>query len=221
MLKKITAVLLILISVFTLSSCSKDDTFTTEEGNEYIVVRDSDGNIVINERNKLQVYILNENGKKQKTDNGEYITEFIEFNGQVVADRIVETAEMKFELPSKFSEDINNPGYFYYEPYKAEIFISYYDEDINKHVSADELNCENLLESFGSDAFSYKKYSVTINGAECPAYKHSCTSSEYYKSAFNYYIKYDTGVYIINCSISTKDANKVDFDKFAKSIILK
>lgn len=221
MLKKLAAVLLIIVVIVTLTSCSGEDIFTDENGTEYIVVRNSDGNIVINDSNKLQVYTLNENGKKQKSDAGDYITEFIEFNGQVVTDRIVETAEMKFEIPKHFTADINNPGYFYCEPYNAEIFISYYNEDVDKHITADEMNCESLLESFGSDVFSYEKYSVTINENECTAFKHSCTSSEYYKNAYNYYIPYDTGLYIVNCNINTNDAKKVDFDKFVETITLK
>lgn len=221
MLKKLTAVVLFIAVAVSLTSCSKNDIFTDENGTEYIVVRDSNGNIVINDSNKLQVYMLNENGKKQKSDAGEYITEYIEFNGQVVFDRIVETAEMRFELPAYFSADENNPGYFHYEPYKGEIFFSYYDGDINKQISAEEMNCESLLESFGSETFEYEKYTIIINGIECTAFKHSCTSSEYYKNAFNYYIPYDTGLYIVNCTVSTDDAKKVDFDKFVQSIVLK
>lgn len=221
MLKKFTAVLMIIISILTLSSCSSNDTFIDESGTEYVVVRDNEGNIVINDRNKLQVYTLNENGKKQKSDNGEYITRFIEFNGQVVTDRIVETAEMRFEIPKYFVADINNPGYFYNESYGAEIFISYYNEDVEKYITANEMNCENLLESFGSDAFSYEKYSITINENECTAFRQECTSSEYYKAAYNYYIPYDTGAYIIDCSIDTNYAKKVNFDKFIKTFVLK
>ena len=221
MLKKLTAFMMIIITIFSLSSCSSDDTFTDESGTEYVVVRDSEGNIVINDRNKLQVYTLNENGKKQKSDSGEYITRFIEFNGQVVTDRTVETAEMKFELPKNFVSDINNPGYFYNEAYGAEIFISYFNEDADKHIVANEMNCENLLESFGSDVFSYEKYSITINGDEYTAFSQECTSSEYYKASCNYFIPYDNGVYIIDCSIDTNCAKKVNFDKFIKTFILK
>ncbi|MBO5935518.1 MAG: hypothetical protein J6Q94_08530 [Clostridia bacterium] len=221
MLKKLSAVLLIVITIITLSSCSGDDIFTDENGSEYIIVRDSEGNIVINDSNKLQVYTLNENGKKQKSDSGEYITRFIEFNGQVVTDRTVETAEMRFDIPKYFSVDTENPGYFYYEPYGSEIFISYYNEDAEKYIAANETNCENLLESFGSDVFSYEKYSVKINNTEYTAFRHSCTSSEYYKTAYSFYIPYDTGVYIFDCNIDTNCAKKVNFDKFIKTVELK
>ena len=221
MLKKLISVLLIIVMLFALSSCGNDDIFTDENGTEYVVVRDSEGNIVINDRNKLQVYTLNENGKKQKSDSGEYITQFIEFNGQVVTDRMVETAEMRFELPKYFAADINNPGYFYNEAYGAEIFISYYNEDTDKHIAANEMNCENLLESFGSDVFSYEKYSVTINGIEYTAFRQKCTSSEFYKVAYSYFIPYDTGLYIVDCNIDTNSAKKVNFDKFIKTFILK
>lgn len=223
MLKKIISVLIVVVMLAAFSSCSGNDKniMTTEDGNEYMVVRDSDGNIVINENNKLQVYPLNENGKKQKSDAGEYIKEYIDFNGQVVLGNSVETAELKFELPDSFVDHIEIPGYFYSEVYNSDVYFTYYNENIENKIAAAEQNCENLLESYGSEVFTYEKYSVTINDEECVAIKIACTSSEYYKNAYQYYIPYDTGFYIVDCVISTDNAKKVNFDKFAKDIELK
>lgn len=207
----------------TFSSCYGNDNeiLTVENGNQYIVVRDSDGNIVINDSNKLQVYLLNENGKKQKSDAGEYITEYIDFNGQVVLGNVIETAEMRFEIPRSFSDNSDIPGYFYSEFYNGEIYFSYYDENIEKHIESAEQNCENLLESYGSEVFSYEKYSVTVNETECVAFKLACTSSEYYKNSFQYYIPYDTGFYVVDCVVDTDNANKFNFDKFVEAIEIK
>lgn len=223
-MKRILSLLFAVIIVITcFSSCSKTekDVITDEDGVKYIVARDENKHIIINESNKLQVYSLNENGKKQKNDNDEYIIKFIDFNGQVVIGQTVETAEMIYELPKGIKDDYNNPGYFYNDTYSAEIFFSYYPTDINDAVSAAEKNCESLLESFGSEVFEYKKYTLDVNGYECTAFKQRCTSSEFFKNAYIYYISYDNGYYMINCNVSTEYENKYNFDKFAQSIIFK
>lgn len=223
MLKKTLSLIFSIIAILTFSSCAgrNNEIFSVENGTQYMVVRDADGNIVINDSYKLQVYTLNENGKKQKSDTGEYITEYIDFNGQIVLEETVETAEMRFKIPKSFSDNADIPGYFYSELYDSEIYFTYYDEKADNHIEAAEQNCESLLESFGSEAFLYEKYTVVINNSECVAFKLACTSSEYYKNSFQYYIPYDTGFYVINCVIDTDNAKKVNFDRFVEAIYFK
>lgn len=223
MLKKIIACFVAVCTILSVTACSNqsDDFYTDSDGKQYIVVRDVNDNIVISESGKLQVFTLNENNKKQKSDSGEYITEYIDFNGQVVIGNSVETAEMRFSLPSNFQSDINNPGYFFYEPYNGEIFITYYNDDIQSSIDIITHNCENLLESYGSENFRYEQYSVTIGDIECTVFKSESASSEYYRNAFYYLIPYDSGYYEINCIINTDDAGRVNFDKFVKTIELK
>ncbi|MBQ8209662.1 MAG: hypothetical protein IJZ35_03655 [Clostridia bacterium] len=222
MYKKIIALFLLVSIVFTFSSCADKDTYyTADDGTQYLVCRDAEDNLVINDSGKLLVYTLNENNKKIKSDSGEYITEYVDFNGQVVYDGTVETAEMRFELPNGFVESRENPGYFFNSAYQGEIFIDYYASGMDIHIQAQETNCEDLLESFGSEVFSYKKYTVDISGIECTAFNSLSTTSEYYRNAFFYFIPYDTGYYIINCNISTDYKNKVDFDSFVEDILIK
>ncbi len=223
-MKKIISIfiaILIISTCFSGCSNSEKDVITAEDGVKYLVARDDNKNIIINENNKLQVYTLNENGKKQKNDNDEYIIRFIDFNGQVILGQTVETAEMTYKLPKGFSDDYKNPGYFFNDTYSAEIFFSYYPEDIKNAINISEKNCESLLESFGSEVFEYSKYSLDVNGYECTAFKQRCISSEFYKNAYIYYIPYDTGYYLINCNVSTEYENKYDFDNFIETIKFK
>lgn len=219
--KILLSIIIVVILSFSACELNSDVIYTGDDNNNYIIVRDENGNITINDNGKLQVYTLNENNKKQKSDSGEYITKFIDFNGQVVIDNTVETAELTFTLPDKFIADKDNVGYFYCESYDAEIFFNYYNEDIQTNIDSIIHNCENLLESFGSENFKYEQYSVVIDGDECTAFKHKSTSSEYYRNAYYYIIPYDTGYYEINCIINTDDANKVNFDKFVQTINIK
>ncbi len=224
--RRILALIMASVLIFSLSSCSSSGVsyYTDDDGTQYLVVRDSDNNLVINDNDMLQVYVLNENGKKQESDTGEYITEYIEFNGQIVEDRNVETKEMTFTLPKNFEEVRSVPGFFSYENADGEIFIDYYSDttsSIDNAIGGTEISCANLLESFGSESFSYEKYTQTISGIESTAFKQECTSSEYYKTAYFFYIPYDSGYYVINCNVSTDYAKKVDFEKFIDSFEFK
>lgn len=223
MKNKILALVSCFAILFSFASCSSSsaDMLVTDDGESYIVARDEDGNIEINENGKLLVYTVNENGKKQKNDSGNYITEYIDFDGQVIIGNTVETQEMRYELPSGFVADADNPGYFFNESLDAEIFFVYYGTDIAVAVESAEKNCESLLENYGSEVFSYSKYTVEINGKDCTAFKQKCTSSEYPDSSNLYYIEYDKGYCVINCRINTENASKVNFDKFVKTIELK
>lgn len=222
MFKRIIALLLVCFILFSFSACSdKNAYYIGDDGTQYLVYKDSQDDIVINDNGKLLVYTLNENNKKIKADSGEYITEYVDFNGQVVSNNIVETAEMRFELPDNFVESRENPGYFYCSAYEGEIFISYFPSGMDIHIESQEKNCEDLLESFGSEVFSYEKYLIEISGIECTAFSSLSTTSEYYKNAFFYFIPYDTGYYVVNCNISTDYKNKVSFDSFVESIELK
>lgn len=214
------AVMFILL-VFASCSSSTSDLYTDSNGIQHMVCRDSNGDIQINENGKLLVYSLNENGKRIKSGNGEYITAYVDFNGQVVSGNNVEISEMRFTLPDNFVEDKNNPGYFRNPDYQGEIFIYYYADDIEICRNSLENTCETLLESFGSEVYSYEQYTVTVDGLECIAFEQLCTSSEYYQNAFAYLIPYDGGYYRVDCNISTDNKNKVDFDRFIKSFEFK
>lgn len=220
---RILALVSALLLLVTFTSCSSEssDYYIDDNGTKFLVNRDSDGNIQINENGKLLVYTLNENDKCIKSDSGEYITEFVEFNGQVVFDRKVEIKEMKFTLPSGFVDDRDNTGYFYNDSCQGEIFVNYFNDDINIGIESVQESCQNLLESFGSEVYSYNEYTLSVNDIECVAFEQLCTSSEYYKNVFIYFIPYDAGYYCFDCTVNTDYKNKVNYDKFIKSIILK
>ncbi len=222
-MKKLISIFLMIIVVLSLTSCDtdKNDMFTAPDGQEYLVVRDDNGNIIINDNDKLQVYSLNENNKKQKSDSGEYITEYIDFNGQVVIGNTIETAEMRFDIPKNFVVNNDSPGHFYSEAIDAEIYISFYGDKMEDHINGVQNNCEDRLETFGSEVFSYTKYTVNVDETECTAFRTECTSSEYYRHTYSFFIPYDTGCYIVDCTVSTDNAKKVDFNRFIENLEIK
>ena len=136
MIKRFVAVMLMLVMMISLASCGNDsDFYIDDDGVRYMVCRDGNGEIQVNASGKLLVYDLNENDKRIKSDSGEYLTRYVDFNGQIVTDKFVEIAEMSFTLPNNFTDDRDNPGYFRNEAYNGEIFVYYYDESIPPKIS--------------------------------------------------------------------------------------
>ena len=133
----------------------------------------------------------------------------------------VETAEMRFTLPKGFVAHDNVAGYFSLESKGGEMFISYKNDDIEGVVNATVNNCESLLESFGSEYFSYEKYELDCSGVKVSAVKHISTSPEYNRAVHFYYIPYDTGYYSISVGINSSHLKGFDFDKMIENIVLK
>ncbi len=222
MFKKMTSIILTFVFVFLFSSCkNSDDSIITGDDRSYIPARDSEGYIITDESGKLKVYPLNENGKKQKNADGGYITEYIDFNGQVVSGLSVETPQIKFTLPEGFVDNESLPGYFSNDSLSGEIYVTYSEDDIDETIKQYETNCENLLESYGGESYSYEKYTIEIEGIECVALKQASITSEFYRNAYDYFVPHGAGFYCVDCKIDASRAKRVNFDKFAQSIEFK
>jgi len=214
----LTAVLM--ITMMSLTSCSgKIKSYTDKDGKTYDIVYDDNGNFITNDSNKLKVYILSDTGKKIKNENGEYRTDYIDFNGQIVNGRKVETKNFSFTLPAGFEQSYDTGLLFFRDSINAEIYISVLDNsDIDTEYSLVESNCIQLQESYGSDKFSYNIYDLkTKNDIPIHVFKTQCTSSDYPKTDYYYYFNINDKIYKITASVSTDSAKKADFDSFAKS----
>lgn len=223
--KIITAVCLTLCSAFILSSCSSSQikTYTDKDGKSYDIVYDENGNFVTND-NKLQVYLLSDNGKRIKDESGEYRTEFIEFNGQITDGHHVQTKELEFTLPSGFTQSYDTGLLFLNDDIGAQIYISVLaDADIEQQYKLIESNCSQLQESYGSDRFSYDIYDLKTSKSNVSvrAFKLICTSSDYPKTDYYYYFNVNDRIYLVNASVTTDFVKKVKFDSFAKSFVFK
>ena len=223
--KIITAVFLTLCSAFILSSCSSSQikTYTDKDGKSYDIVYDENGNFVTND-NKLQVYLLSDNGKRIKDESGEYRTEFIEFNGQITDGHHVQTKELEFTLPSGFTQSYDTGLLFLNDDIGALIYISVLaDTDIEQQYKLIESNCSQLQESYGSDRFSYDIYDLKTSKSNVSvrAFKLICTSSDYPKTDYYYYFNVNDRIYLVNASVTTDYVKKVKFDSFAKSFVFK
>lgn len=224
MKKRTAAVLCALILILSFSSCSgKIKSYVDKDGNTYDIVYDDDGNFITNDNNKLKVYILSENGKKVKSENGEYRTDYIDFNGQITDGRNVETKDFTFKLPAGFEQSYDTALLFLKDSISAVINVSIIENaDPDVKYSQIESNCVQLQESYGNDKFEYSVYDLkTKNDINIHVFKQQCTASDYPYTNYYYYFNVNDKLYEIYARVLTDSVKKADFDSFAKSFDFK
>lgn len=100
--KKVIAIVgavVLLISVF--AACAKKPTIKGNNGIEYAVVTDDEGNTVINEDGEVVIYVTDEHGKYVKDGNGERQTNYIEFPDSIINGNTYETADYVLTFPEE------------------------------------------------------------------------------------------------------------------------
>lgn len=86
MSKKIIAIALAIVALATMFvGCQKEEFKVKVRGREYYPVTDKDGNTIIDEDNRLNIYIVDNEGITQENEKGEPQTGWIPLNGDVVA----------------------------------------------------------------------------------------------------------------------------------------
>lgn len=224
MKKRTAALLFSLILILSFSSCSgKIKSYTDKDGNTYDIVYDDDGNFITNDNNKLKVYVLSETGKRVKNENGEYRTDYIDFNGQITDGRNVETKELSFKLPTGFEQSYDTAMLFLKDSISAVINVSIIENaDPETKYAQIESNCVQLQESYGNDKFEYSVYDLkTKSDIGIHVFKQQCTSSDYPYTNYYYYFNVNDKLYEIYARVLTDSVNKADFDSFAKSFVFK
>lgn len=224
MKKRTAALIFALILILSFSSCSgKIKSYVDKDGNTYDIVYDSDGNFITNDNNKLKVYVLSENGKRVKSENGEYRTDYIDFNGQITDGRNVETKELSFKLPVGFEQSYDTGLLFLKDSISAIINISTIENtDAETKYSEIESNCVQLQESYGNDKFEYSVYDLnTRDNINIHVFKQQCTASDYPFTNYYYYFNVNDKLYEIYARVQTDSVKKADFDSFAKSFVFK
>lgn len=217
---KIFAAALAIISIFSFCSCGSEiDTYTSSNGINYKIVRDSNGNFITDSSGDICVYITNENGKLKLTDSGEYMTGYIPFDGRLTDGRKIETSDFSFTLPSGFSASDDN-NYYDYDKGQGQIFI-FYDETYNMDdvVNARLDEFKNLQSEYGSENVKYSKKIISGKNISITSLDLKSDASEYNRNVFDYYFPYGKGYYRINCVES--NSLGINFDSFAKSIRIK
>lgn len=104
--KIIAAALAVLLIASTFAACGqKLQTITADNGMEYAVVTDDEGNTVLNENGDIYVYVTDENGKIIENENGEPQTNIIDFPQMIITGQKIETPVFSWTLADGWTFD--------------------------------------------------------------------------------------------------------------------
>lgn len=104
--KKIIAVISVVVLLASvLAACAKKPTITGDNGMEYAVVTDKEGNTVVNDEGEVIVYVTDEHGKYVKNENGERETNALPFPKTVLNGQTLETPDYVLTMPEGWTSD--------------------------------------------------------------------------------------------------------------------
>lgn len=101
-IKYIVAVFVAIILVVAIGATiyvNKKDIYVDDDGIEHWLVKNEEGNTILNEDGDILVYATDRKGKRQKDENGEYIMGTIDFPDVVINKTTVETPYFKMTMP--------------------------------------------------------------------------------------------------------------------------
>ena len=101
------AVLLVSVILAVIIVDNKKEIYVDEAGIEHWIYRNEVDHTVLNEYGDIVVYATDTNGKRQKDENGEYVTGAIEFPEMLIDGNTLETPDYRLTLSKewKLSED--------------------------------------------------------------------------------------------------------------------
>ncbi|MCH5192014.1 MAG: hypothetical protein J1F23_07600 [Oscillospiraceae bacterium] len=162
----IVGVVILLVSVF--AACAKKPTIIGNNGMEYAVVTDKEGNTVANDNGDIAVYVTDEHGKYVKDSNGEKQTNYIEFPDSIINGNSVESADYVFSMPEGWTP--NEAGRFIKDntDETVSIVVKYLCKLENLQTLATVVNSEaagneDLMEAIKKE---YPDSSMTISDVE-------------------------------------------------------
>ncbi len=216
-------VVVLAVAIGVAISVNKKEVYVDEDGIKHWLVKDKEGNTVLNEDGDIVVYALDEKGKRQKDKNGEYITGTIDFPQKLVKGNTFETPEYVLTMPEDWN--LKSNGIFTLKKnnnvqVKVDIFeleevtkIDSYIEDMLKN--GDEfLNA--LKEKYPKLEQNVGECVITDKKLDCRTVEHKLAVeegvTEYY--VYSIYFVYGEKVYEISltCFGSTYEVFAKDID---------
>lgn len=106
--KKIIAIVVALVLVVTavivavVISNNQREYIVDDDGVAHWIYKNEEGSTVLNDKGEIVVYAVDRNGKRQKDENGEYVTAAIDFPRKLIEGNTLETPDYKLSLPEEW-----------------------------------------------------------------------------------------------------------------------
>ena len=230
--KKIIAIVVALVVVVTaiivtvVVSNNTKEVYVDEDGVAHWLYKDEEGNTKLNADGDIVVYALDENGKRQKDENGEYIMASIDFPRKVISGNTLETPDYKLTLPKEWK--LKQSGIFVLEE-NENVKISVDVTDLESVMSVDTY-IEEMLNVEGGDELiknlkeKYPKFErnigqcvITLKNLDCRMVEYKLGKEENKTEYYVLGIYFTRGEKVYQISLTCFDST---YEEYAKDIDL-
>lgn len=156
------ALVIVLIAVITIIQVTKDNPrkFVDAEGHEHLLYIDEEGNTVLSDSGRIVVYATNAAGEILEDDDGEPMTNVIDFPEAVIEGNTLETPYYKMTMPDSWT--LKENGIYEYNENKDVTFeiiaLGEYNGDAEAYAKEELARLQKIAKQFEKE---YPASSIT------------------------------------------------------------
>lgn len=224
--KKIIAIVVALVVVVTaiivavVVSNNTKEVYVDDDGVAHWIYKDEEGNTHLNGDGEIIVYALDENGKRQKDENGEYIMAAIDFPEVVTKGNTLETPNYKLTMPKDW--ELNDDGIFELKKNnKITVKVNVFELDkiipIDDYVQQSQEEAKKILDALKDvfPVFEIEEDSevITLKNLDCRIIKTKMGKDKDNIDVYTIAVNFTRGLKAYQITLTCDDGSYKDLDK--------
>ncbi len=224
--KKIIAIVVALVVVVTavivavVISNNQREYIVDDDGIAHWIYKNEEGSTVLNDKGDIVVYAVDRNGKRQKDENGEYVTAAIDFPEIVTNGNTLETPYYKLTMPKDW--ELHEKGIFTLKKndnvsVEVDVLpveeIDTVDEYLQEHIKTTETFVNEMKKGYPKSTFEVSRATLTKKLLDCRTftYKFEKDDGTVDFALYNIYFLKDEKIFKI--SLTCDNETYVEFGK--------
>lgn len=218
------AVVVILVAIVAVVAIMRNspEKYVDEDGNEHLLYIDEEGNTVLTDEGRVVVYATDVDGDIIEDDDGEPMTNAIDFPQFVVNENVLETPYYKMTMPEGW--DLQEDGVYVYNENEDITFeivaLGEYTDDVSAYMNTRKDTTDALIEgikpNFPASTATQEPCTITIKKIICRREEIKIAKSEtdVYSYTNSVFFIYNGNLYkaVIACEENSYDTLQEDFD---------
>lgn len=199
---------------------NRKDLYVDPDGVEHWLVKDDEGNTVLNGEGDLVVYATDEKGKRQKDENGEYVTAAVDFPEKVIDGNTLETPDYRLTMPKTW--ELNEDGIFELKKNnKITLQVNKFELErvtpIDEYVKQSQEESNEFVDALKDvfPVFETKEESavITMKKLDCRIYETKMGKDKDNVEIYSLAVNFTRGLEAYQITLTCSDGSYKDLDK--------
>lgn len=213
-------ILVTAVAVGTAVFINKKDTYVDPDGVEHWLVKDEEGNTILNGEGEVVVYATEANGQRQKDENGEYVTAVVDFPEKVIDGNTLETPDYKLTMPKEW--ELSDDGVFELKK-NSKIYLQVNKFDLENVTPIDEYVKQSqeeskefvnaLKEAFPVFETEEESAVITMKNLDCRIYTTKMGKDKDNVEIYTIAVNFTRGLEAYQITLTCADGSYKDLDK--------